>query len=175
VVGKHFGQLCLVLAALTQAPLAMSVLFGDTAVSLRYGIVVCGIAALGAALTRLRAPSGMQPNEGMVLAALMFLFIPLVMSYTMMGSGSGFLGAVLRVSAGPPAAPLAQRVARPSRPALPSPSFPQAFPLQQGTRHLFPGQLVSQAPGVRLHTAVAFALRLCLRRRVPLARPVSRP
>ncbi len=100
VVGKHFGQLCLVLAAITLAPLAMSVVFGDTAVSLRYGIVVGGIAALGAVLVRLQAPSGMQPNEGMVLAALMFLFTPLVMSYPMMGSGLGFLDAFFEAVSG---------------------------------------------------------------------------
>ena len=40
VVFKYFGQLCLVLAALTLVPLVMSVIFGDTPISLRYGIVV---------------------------------------------------------------------------------------------------------------------------------------
>ena len=47
VIFKYFGQLCLVLAALTLVPLVMSVIFGDTSISLRYAIVVCGIAALG--------------------------------------------------------------------------------------------------------------------------------
>ena len=93
VVGKYFGQLCLALAALTLVPLVMSVIFGDTAISLRYGIVIVGIAAFGAGLARLRAPSRVQANEGMVLVALMFLFTPLVMCYPMMGSGLGFLDA----------------------------------------------------------------------------------
>ena len=39
VVFKYFGQLCLVLAALTLVPLVMSVIFGDTPITLRYGIV----------------------------------------------------------------------------------------------------------------------------------------
>jgi len=100
VVCKYFGQLCLALAALTLAPLVMSVIFGETTISLRYGIVIGGIAAFGAGLARLRAPSGMQANEGMVLVALMFLFTPLVMSYPMMGSGLGFLDAFFEAISG---------------------------------------------------------------------------
>jgi trk system potassium uptake protein TrkH len=87
---KYFGQLCLVLAALTLVPLAVSVIFGDTSISLRYGTVIGGLAAIGAGLARLRAPAKIQANEGMVLVALMFFFTPLVMSYPMMGSGLGF-------------------------------------------------------------------------------------
>jgi trk system potassium uptake protein TrkH len=93
VVFKYFGQLCLVLAALTLVPLVMSVIFGDTLISLRYGIVIGGLAAIGAGLGRMRAPSKVQANEGIVLVALMFLFTPLVMSYPMMSSGLGFLDA----------------------------------------------------------------------------------
>ncbi len=47
VVLKYFGQLCLVLAALTLVPLVMSVIFGDTRISLRYGIVIGGLGGLG--------------------------------------------------------------------------------------------------------------------------------
>jgi len=100
VVCKYFGQLCLVLAALTLVPLAMSVIFGDTSISLRYGMVTGGLAALGAGLARLRAPAGVQANEGMVLVALMFLFTPLVMSYPMMASGLGFLDALFEAVSG---------------------------------------------------------------------------
>jgi len=91
VVFKYFGQLCLLLAGLTLVPLVVSVIFGDTPISLRHGIVIGGLAAFGTGLARLRAPSRVQANEGMVLVALMFLFTPLVMSYPMMGSGLGFL------------------------------------------------------------------------------------
>jgi trk system potassium uptake protein TrkH len=94
VVFKYFGQLCLVLAALSLVPLVMSLIFGDTPISLRYGIVIGGLAASGFGLARLRAPSRVQANEGMVLVALMFFFTPLVMSYPMMGSGLGFLDAL---------------------------------------------------------------------------------
>jgi trk system potassium uptake protein TrkH len=100
VILKYFGQLCLVLATLTLVPLVMSVIFGDTPIILRYGIVIGGLAAFGAGLARLRAPSRVQTNEGMVLVALMFLFTPLVMSYPMMGSGLGFLDAFFEAISG---------------------------------------------------------------------------
>jgi trk system potassium uptake protein TrkH len=100
VVFKYFGQLCLVLAALSLMPLVMSVIFGDTPISLRYGIVIGGLVASGFGLTRLRAPSRVQANEGMVLVALMFFFTPLVMSYPMMGSGLVFLDALFEAISG---------------------------------------------------------------------------
>jgi len=100
VVYKYFGQLCLVLAALTLVPLAVSVIFGDGSISLRYGMVIAGLAAFGAGLARLRAPAKIQANEGMVLVALMFLFTPLVMSYPMMGSGLGFPDALFEAISG---------------------------------------------------------------------------
>jgi trk system potassium uptake protein TrkH len=90
VVFKYFGQLCLVLAALSLVPLAMSLIFGDTPISLRYGIVIGGLAASGFGLARLRAPSRVQANEGMVLVALMFFFTPLVMA-TLVGAPQTFL------------------------------------------------------------------------------------
>jgi trk system potassium uptake protein TrkH len=100
VVFKYFGQLCLVLAALSLVPLAISVICGDTNISLRYGIVIVGLAIFGAGLARLRAPSSVQANEGMVLVALVFLFTPLVMSYPMMGAGLGFLDAFFEAISG---------------------------------------------------------------------------
>ena len=100
VVFKYFGQLCLVLAALSLVPLVVSVIFGDTRISLRYGIVIGGLAAAGFGLARLRAPSRVQANEGMVLVALMYLFTSLVMSYPMMGSGLGFLDALFEAISG---------------------------------------------------------------------------
>jgi trk system potassium uptake protein TrkH len=100
VVFKYFGQLSLVLATLALVPLVMSVIFADTAISLLYGIVTGGLAAFGASLVRLRAPSRVQANEGMVLVALMLLFAPLVMSYPLMGSGFGFLDTFFEAGAG---------------------------------------------------------------------------
>ena len=100
VVLKYFGQLCLVLAALTLVPLVMSVVFGDTSLSLRYGIVIGGLGVLGGCLAGLRTPTRVQANEGMVLVALMFLFTPLVMAYPMMGFGLSFLDAFFEAVSG---------------------------------------------------------------------------
>jgi trk system potassium uptake protein TrkH len=100
VLCKYFGQMCIVLAALSLAPFVVSVICGDTAISLRYGVVFCVLAVLGASLARLRSPSSIQTNEGMVLVALMFFFTPLVMSYPMMGSGLGFFDAFFEAVSG---------------------------------------------------------------------------
>jgi len=43
---KYFGLLCFVLALMTFVPLAVSILFGDYHVSLRYGIAVLGVCVL---------------------------------------------------------------------------------------------------------------------------------
>jgi trk system potassium uptake protein TrkH len=100
VVLKYFGQMCLVLAALTLVPLVMSVIFGETHISLRYAIVISGLVALGACVAWLRAPAGVQANEGMVLVAIMFLFTPFVMAYPMMGFGLSFLDAFFEAVSG---------------------------------------------------------------------------
>jgi trk system potassium uptake protein TrkH len=100
VVFKYFGQLCLILSVLTMVPLVMSLIFGERTITMSYAIVVCGLGGLGLGAARLRAPSSVQVNEGMVLVALMFLFTPLAMSYPMMGSGLGFLDAFFEAVSG---------------------------------------------------------------------------
>lgn len=100
VILKYFGQLCLVLAALTLVPLTASLFFGETFISLRYVTVIIGLSLLGAVLARLRAPADMQANEGMVLVTLMFAASPLVMSYPMMASGLSFIDALFEAVSG---------------------------------------------------------------------------
>ncbi len=100
VILKYVGQLCLVLAVLTLVPLAMSVIFGETHISLRYGVVIGGLVAVGSGLARLRTPARVQANEGMVVVALMFLLTPLVMAYPMMGFGLSFQDAFFEAVSG---------------------------------------------------------------------------
>ncbi|MDY0187725.1 MAG: potassium transporter TrkG [Syntrophus sp. (in: bacteria)] len=100
VILKYFGQLCLVLAALTLVPFLVSVILGDVPVSRRYGMVIAGITILGFSLSRLRTPSRIQDNEGIVLATLILVFTPLVMSYPLMGSGLGFIDALFEAISG---------------------------------------------------------------------------
>jgi len=100
VVFKYFGQMCLALAVLTMVPLVISLVFGERYITLRYAVVICGLAGLGLGTARLRAPSRVQANEGMVLVAIMFLFTPLAMCYPMMSSGLSFLDALFEAISG---------------------------------------------------------------------------
>lgn len=90
-VGKYFGQLCLALGLLTMVPLGVSLGFGDTGISLRYAVVLVILVAVGLPLSRLQATGRIQTNEAMVIAALVFLAAPLLMTYPMMGSGLSFV------------------------------------------------------------------------------------
>jgi trk system potassium uptake protein TrkH len=94
VIGKYFGQLCLVVAVLTLVPLAVALAYGELAIALRYGVVVTVLAAAGGLLVRLPAARRVQANEAMILAALTFLITPLLMSYPMMGAGLDFVDAL---------------------------------------------------------------------------------
>ena len=90
VVLKYFGHFNLVLAVLALVPLTASLFLGDYAVSVRYVAVIVVFIAIGSGFSRLAAPRRMQVNEAMTVAAVTFLFSPLVMAYPMMGSGLSF-------------------------------------------------------------------------------------
>lgn len=90
VVLKYFGQLSLVLAVLTLAPLAAALAFGDYHAAGRHALVIGALAAVGAVLGRRPAPAGVQPNEGLVIVAAMFLLAPLAATYPLMASGMSF-------------------------------------------------------------------------------------
>jgi trk system potassium uptake protein TrkH len=94
VVLKHFGQLCVVLAVLTTVTLAVSMIFGEYRIGARYAAVIASLAIVGIVLGRLRAPSGMQMNEGLVITALIFIITPLAMTFPMMASGLNFMDAL---------------------------------------------------------------------------------
>lgn len=90
VVAKYFGQLCLVVAALTVVPLVVGLVCGETPIAFRYALVIAALAGAGGILGRISAPQELQINEAMVLVAIMFLVTPLVMSFPMVGSGLSF-------------------------------------------------------------------------------------
>lgn len=94
VVLKYFGQLCLVLAVLTLAPLAVSLVLGDRTAAWRHALAIGALALAGTVFSRRPAPSGVQPNEGLVIVAGMFLLAPLVASYALMASGMHFIDAL---------------------------------------------------------------------------------
>ncbi|MDZ7664691.1 MAG: potassium transporter TrkG [Desulfotignum sp.] len=94
ILCKYFGQLCIALAALSVVPFAVSLIFKDYSVSIRYGIVIGSVLAGGFCCSRLKSSAKMQNNEAMVITALIFVFSPLVMTWPVMGSGLNFTDAL---------------------------------------------------------------------------------
>jgi len=100
VILKYFGQFCLVIAVLTLVPLVVSLLYGETAITLRYLSVAAVLGVTGAGLARIKGRRGVQPNEAMVLVSLLFLVTPLIMSFPLMGSGLDFIDAFFEAVSG---------------------------------------------------------------------------
>ena len=100
VILKYFGQLCLLLAAMTMVPLCVAAGYSDMNVAVRYVGVIALLTGLGAGLSRLDAPSNIQTNEGMALVCLTFLFTSTVMAFPMMGSGMPFEDAFFEAVSG---------------------------------------------------------------------------
>lgn len=90
VVLKYFGQLCIVLAALTFVTFVASLLLGEYSFSIHYAILLIFITTPGILLGRLKAPSDIQSNEALVITGLIFLFSSIVLSYPMMIAGLSF-------------------------------------------------------------------------------------
>jgi trk system potassium uptake protein TrkH len=89
VVGKYLGQLCLVLALLNLAPLAVSVYFAEYHISWLF-LVVIGTLFLISLAVRLPAPAELQRNEALVIVALAFILSPLLMIIPMHGAGPSY-------------------------------------------------------------------------------------
>lgn len=87
VVAKYLGQLAVMLAILTLAPLIASLLFGEYALTTRFFVVIVALLALAAPAVRLPAPAQVQVNEALTVVALAFLLAALQMTYPMMGAG----------------------------------------------------------------------------------------
>lgn len=94
VVGKYLGQLAFLLAVLTLVPLGVSFYFHETAISLRYGLVIAVLLLLTAFTRLLPASRNLQVNEALAIAALAFILAPLLMSLPMMLSGLSWLDAL---------------------------------------------------------------------------------
>lgn len=100
VLFKYFGQLCLVVAALTLVPLLVSLISRQFQFSLRYIAVILVLAGLGAGQVRLKSARRIQVNEAMVLVAFLFFFIPLMMTIPMMATGLSFADALFEAVSG---------------------------------------------------------------------------
>jgi len=92
-VGHYLGQLFVVLAALTVAPLLVSLWYGEYAFTWRLGAVIAVLLLTGWPLMRLPTPPHIQANEALVLVALTFIIASALMTYPMMAAGLGGLDA----------------------------------------------------------------------------------
>ena len=94
VILKYLGQLALMLAVLTLAPLGVSIYFGDYNLSLRYLLVIGLLCTYAFPTARLEVPGNLQINEALSIIALIFLISPLLMTIPVMESGLGFSDAL---------------------------------------------------------------------------------
>jgi trk/ktr system potassium uptake protein len=90
VLLKYLGQLGLMLAMLTVAPLGVSIFSDEYTVSGRYLLIILSLLLLSIPLSRLSIPTALQANEALTITALAFVFSPLFMTYPLMGSGLSF-------------------------------------------------------------------------------------
>ena len=93
VVARYIGQFFLLIALLTLAPLLVAVLTGEKQVALSYLGVVGLLGVIGLGFIRIPEPRRLQINEAMLLAALVFLLTPLVMTIPMVVAGVPWLDA----------------------------------------------------------------------------------
>lgn len=100
VVLKYSGQLALMLAVLTLAPLLVALAHGEYALALRYLTLVVLLSLGGAALARLTVPPQMQANEALTIIALAFLASPLLMSWPMASTGIPYPDALFEAISG---------------------------------------------------------------------------
>jgi trk system potassium uptake protein TrkH len=87
VIGKYLGQLGLMLALLTLAPLLASLYFAEYGLTQRYLQVELLLLVVSLLLNRLPTPSQLQQNEALTVVVLAFILSPLLMSYPMSGAG----------------------------------------------------------------------------------------
>jgi len=100
VVLKYLGQLGLMLALLTLAPLLVSLLEKEWVSALRYIVVCSGLLISGLVLARLPAPSRIQGNEALAITAAAFLFAPLMMTWPLTATGISYTDALFEAISG---------------------------------------------------------------------------
>ena len=81
VVLKYLGQLMLVQAALILMPLLVSMMYGESEYTLRFGIVILGLVIFSLPWLRTPKPDAFQDNEALVITVLAFLIGAISMIY----------------------------------------------------------------------------------------------
>lgn len=90
VVAKYLGQLMIMLALLTAAPLAVALLFGEWTAAARLTAVTVLLVAGGIPAARLRPPAQIQTNEALVVVAGAFLIASVLLAYPLAERGLSF-------------------------------------------------------------------------------------
>jgi len=94
VVLKYLGQLALMLAVLTLAPLGVALFEREWQPAWHYAIIVLGLLAWGAWSAHQPAEQRIRGNEALAITALAFVLSPLLMAWPMMKGGIGYLDAL---------------------------------------------------------------------------------
>lgn len=98
---KSFGTMSPILVALTLVPMAVSFVFYEYAIARSYGFIILFLLALFLVTRRIRISlTSMQTNEVFALVALLFILVPLLMTYPMMQSGIPFVDAYFEALSG---------------------------------------------------------------------------
>lgn len=92
-VSRYLGQFCLIIAALNIVTLAAAVMNSELTIAGSYLGIVIGLGLIGLLLSRAKADDRMQMNEALVLAAAVFLLVPLVAAIPLVVHGISLLDA----------------------------------------------------------------------------------
>lgn len=98
---RSFGDMGPILIGLTAVPAAVSLGFSEYALAGRYAIVILALVGLTLLARRIQVPlKSMQTNEVFALVALLFILVPLLMTFPMMQTGISFLDAYFEALSG---------------------------------------------------------------------------
>lgn len=100
VLGRHLGQLALVLCLLILPPLAVALHAGEHTAGLRYATLAFLLLSVGWPLSRVRGTEHIQLNEAMVIVTLAFVLCPLLMSWPLAAAGLSFIDALFEAVSG---------------------------------------------------------------------------
>ena len=93
VISRYCGQFCLVIAVLNLVTLAVALLHSEFRIAASYAAIIAFLLCLWFLLGRVKISGRMQMNEAMVLAALVFLGVPLIMATPLVVNGTPFIDA----------------------------------------------------------------------------------
>lgn len=92
-VARYIGQFCLLTAALNSIVLCVALINAEFREAISYALIIMVLACSGVVLGRIRPHGDMQLNEALVLAASVFLLIPLITAIPLIIYGTSFIDA----------------------------------------------------------------------------------